>query len=41
MISSRIKFIAPIKIIAGELEMEALAAGAWRVLTGQERARRY
>ena len=41
LISTRIKFIAPIKVIPGELEMEALAAGALRVLTGQEKARRY
>ena len=41
MITLRVKFIAPIKIIAGELEMEAMASGALRVLTGQEKALHY
>jgi butyrate kinase len=40
-ISQRVKFIAPVKVFAGELEMEAMAAGAWRILTGQEKALHY
>jgi len=34
-------YIAPVEVIAGEFEMEALAAGAYRVLTGEEEAREY
>lgn len=34
-------FIAPVEIRAGEFEMEALAAGACRVLGGEEEARTY
>lgn len=34
-------FIAPVKVYAGELEMEAMACGALRVLTGQEEAKVY
>jgi len=37
----RISFIAPIHIFPGEFEMEALAAGALRVLRGREAARIY
>lgn len=37
----RVKFIAPVEILAGENEMEALALGALRVLRGQEQAREY
>ena len=36
-----IGFIAPVHVMAGEFEMEALAAGALRVLTGQEEAKEY
>jgi len=36
-----ISFIAPIEVIAGEFEMQALAAGALRVLTGEEKAKQY
>ncbi|WP_378956546.1 butyrate kinase [Pelosinus sp. sgz500959] len=35
-ISAKIGFIAPIEILPGEEEMEALAAGALRVLRGEE-----
>jgi len=35
-ISQRIKFLGPVILLPGELEMEAMAAGAWRVLTGRE-----
>lgn len=35
---SRIGFIAPLEVRPGEFELEALAAGAERVLTGEEEA---
>lgn len=40
-ISSRVAFIAPIKVYPGEDEMKALAEGALRVLAGREKAREY
>ena len=40
-IEKRIEFIAPIEIIPGEFEMEALAAGTLRVLQGKEVAKEY
>jgi butyrate kinase len=40
-IAERVRFIAPVKVYPGELEMEALAAGAIRVLSGQEEAKNY
>ena len=36
-----VKYIAPVKVYPGELEMEAMACGALRVLTGQEEAKVY
>lgn len=36
-----VAFIAPVRIVPGEMEMQALALGALRVLRGEERARRY
>lgn len=36
MIEERVSFIAPVKIYPGEFEMDALAAGAIRVLDGKE-----
>ena len=36
-----ISFIAPIEVMAGEFEMEALAAGAVRVLEGKEKVKQY
>jgi butyrate kinase len=36
-----ISFLAPVVVIAGEFEMEALAAGAIRVLKGEEMAKEY
>ena len=36
-----ISFIGPVEVMAGEFEMEALAAGAVRVLDGQEEAKHY
>jgi len=40
-IRRRVKFIAPVRVIPGEMEMPALAHGALRVLDGEERPRRY
>ena len=40
-ITDRVKYIAPVKVYAGEFEMEALAAGGLRVLTGQEEPKTY
>ncbi len=40
-VTERVKWIAPVKILAGENEMEALAHGALRVLRGEEQARSY
>lgn len=34
-------YLAPVEVIAGEFEMEALAAGAYRVLSGEEPEREY
>lgn len=40
-ITERVKYIAPVEVYAGEFEMEALAAGALRVLTGKEEPKTY
>ena len=40
-ISKRVKFIAPVEILPGENELEALAFGALRVLKGEEEATIY
>ncbi len=40
-IEDRVRFIAPVKVYAGEDEMAALAQGALRVLRGEEEAKRY
>jgi butyrate kinase len=40
-VTEMVGFIAPVKVYAGELEMEAMACGALRVLTGQEEAKVY
>lgn len=40
-IRRRVRFIAPVRVVPGEMEMEALAFGALRVLRGEVRARRY
>ena len=40
-ITDIVRYIAPVKVYAGEFEMEALAAGALRVLTGQEEPKTY
>ena len=36
MITERVKYIAPVEIMPGEVEMEALALGALRILRGEE-----
>ncbi|MDR1706108.1 MAG: hypothetical protein LBS19_15690 [Clostridiales bacterium] len=36
-IEERVSFIAPVAVIPGENEMEALASGVLRVLRGQEK----
>lgn len=41
MIRARVEFIAPVKIYPGEYEMDALAAGAVRVLEGMEEPKSY
>lgn len=41
MIETMVSFIAPVIVMAGEFEMEALASGALRVLTGQEEPKEY
>jgi len=40
-VTEMVGYLAPIKVYAGELEMEAMACGALRVLTGQEEAKVY
>jgi len=40
-IIDRVKFIAPVKVYAGEFEMQALANGVLRVLTGQDQPKTY
>lgn len=40
-INDMVGYIAPVKVYAGEFEMEALASGALRVLTGQEEPKVY
>ena len=37
-INERVSFIAPVFLMPGELEMEALATGAYRVMRGKESA---
>lgn len=41
MIRERVEFIAPVKLYPGEYEMDALAAGAIRVLKGEEEPKYY
>ena len=40
-IKEKVEFIAPVTIIPGEREMEALAAGGLRVLNGEEEVHPY
>lgn len=41
MVKERVEFIAPVVVRPGAIEMEALAAGILRVLSGEERARKF
>ena len=41
LVKKRVKHIAPVKVFAGEEELEALAVGAYRVLSGNEKAKNY
>lgn len=41
MIKERVAFLAPVEIYPGEFEMDALAAGAVRVLSGEEQPKYY
>lgn len=41
LIEERVKFIAPVVVVPGENEMQALAEGALRVLRGEEKAKIY
>ncbi|MFW6301830.1 MAG: butyrate kinase, partial [Bacillota bacterium] len=40
-VKDQVGYLAPVKVYPGEEEMSALAAGAQRVLTGQEEAKNY
>lgn len=40
-IAGRVEFIAPVVVLPGEEELPALAAGALRVLRGEEQCRIY
>ena len=40
-VNGDLKYIAPVKVYAGEFKMEALAGGALRVLTGKEEPKIY
>ncbi|WP_078695521.1 butyrate kinase [Caloramator quimbayensis] len=40
-IKSMVDFIAPVEIVAGEDEMQSLSEGAYRVITGEEKAKIY
>jgi butyrate kinase len=41
LITERVSFIAPVQILAGEEELEALASGALRVLRGEVNVLKY
>jgi butyrate kinase len=41
MVRKRVEFMAPLHVVPGEYELEALAEGAYRIVTGQEEARVY
>ena len=40
-ITEYVAWIAPVTVVAGEYEMEALAAGAWRLFAGEEQPKEY
>lgn len=41
MVTDRVKFIAPVEVLPGENEMEALTLGVLRILRGEEAAKEY
>ena len=41
LVTEYVSYLAPVEIIPGEMEMEALALGALRVLNGEETAKEY
>ena len=41
LIADKVRFLAPVEIIPGENEMEALALGVLRVLRGEEASREF
>lgn len=41
MVTRRVEFIAPVTVLPGENEMEALTLGALRILRGEETAKEY
>lgn len=40
-VTRKVKFIAPVYVVPGEEEIEALALGALRILSGEEKAKNY
>ena len=40
-IIQRVRFIAPVKVVPGSMEIQALAGGVARVLNGEERVNDY
>ncbi len=40
-VKDRVSYLAPVEVKAGEMEMEALALGAIRVMSGEEEAKEY
>ncbi len=40
-VAEKVSYLAPIEVVPGEMEMEALALGALRVLNGEEIAKTY
>lgn len=40
-LSDKVRFIAPVTVLAGENELEALSYGALRILKGEENYREY
>lgn len=40
-VSEMISYLAPVEVVPGEMEMEALTLGALRVLNGEEKAKEY
>ena len=40
-VAQRVAYLAPLEVVPGEMEMEALAYGTLRVLSGEEAAKNY